>query len=294
MIKCDICNKNYSSKTSLYNHNKKFHPIIEYKCIICNKNYASKISLYNHNNKFHPIIEYKCIICNKIYNNYNSKWHHEKTCKLNNLEEKINKIEINNNIQNQNNIQNHTNIQNQTNIQNNIYVKFPNFCYGDLLTKKETLKILNKMRYSIEESIKTIHCNDKYPKHKNIFITNLKSDIAHIFDGNKIISVNKKQVINELIEQHINEIINSITKYKNNISEYVLNILNEMIEDINNTEKEIIDENTEKKYKNYKSFKSDNINKLLYNDCDKKLYNKIKNINLIEDEIDDESEDEIN
>jgi hypothetical protein len=67
-----------------------------------------------------------------------------------------------------------------------------------------------------------------------------------------------------------------------------------MIKDINDTEKEIIDENTEKKYKNYKSFKSDNINKLLYNDCDKKLYNKIKNINLIEDEIDDESEDEIN
>ena len=285
MIKCEICNKTYSSKTSLYNHNKKFHPIIEYKCEICNKNYSSKISLYNHNKKFHPIIEYKCIICNKIYNNYNSKWHHEKTCKLKNLEKKTN-------IQNQTNITNNTTNNTTQNIvqQNNIYVKFPNFSY-DLLTKKEILKILNKMRYSIEESIKTIHCNDKYPKHKNIFITNLKSDIAHIFDGNKIISVDKKQAINELIDQHINEIINSITKYKDNISEYVLNILNKMIDDINNTEKELIDENNDKKYKNYLSFKSDNVNKLLYNECDKYLYNKIKNTNLIED-IDDELGDE--
>jgi hypothetical protein len=66
------------------------------KCEICNKNYSSKTSLYNHNKKFHPIIEYKCTICNKIYNNYNSKWHHEKICKLNNLEK-------NSNIQNQTN-----------------------------------------------------------------------------------------------------------------------------------------------------------------------------------------------
>jgi hypothetical protein len=270
---------------------------MEYYCVLCDKYYSSKSSLSNHKKNYHKnnIKTYECIVCKKVYNNYKSKWCHEKTCKLKNLEEKINNlqntIESQSNIHNQNITNNITNIQNQTNnitqnitqnvIQNNIYVKFPNFTY-DLLTKKEILKILNKMRYSIEESIKTIHCNDKFPKHKNIFITNLKSDIAHVFDGKKIISVSKKETINELIEQHINEIINSITKYKDNISEYVYDILNKMIEDINNTEKELIDENNDKKYKNYLSFKSDNINKLLYNNCDKELYNKIKNTNLIE------------
>jgi hypothetical protein len=65
-----------------YNKIEKTHT-----CNLCNKNYASKSSLRNHNTKFHKksvetnIKSYNCRICNKLYNNSNSRWKHEKICK---------------------------------------------------------------------------------------------------------------------------------------------------------------------------------------------------------------------
>jgi hypothetical protein len=62
--------------------NKKYH------CEICNKNYATYKSLWNHNNKFHNgkktislnlnIDEHLCKICNKKYATYKTLWYHNK------------------------------------------------------------------------------------------------------------------------------------------------------------------------------------------------------------------------
>jgi hypothetical protein len=88
--RCTICNKNYKSYQSLWNHNKKFHN---------NENTNSPLKFDNCPLKFDncPLnIDksqkiYSCKICNKSYNNKNSKWSHEQKCKNTNSEiEKIN------------------------------------------------------------------------------------------------------------------------------------------------------------------------------------------------------------
>lgn len=72
---------------------------MKYNCKICNKEYVSYKSLWNHNSKFHkkmsPKIEnnvlsmspknieneYKCNICNKEYKYRQGLWKHNKVCK---------------------------------------------------------------------------------------------------------------------------------------------------------------------------------------------------------------------
>jgi hypothetical protein len=80
---CKICNKNYSSKASLWNHNKKFHgkdiskntPIISTD----SPNVSIKNSLL-------------CKYCAKKFSSTQNKWKHEnKVCKK---KEEINKIEL--------------------------------------------------------------------------------------------------------------------------------------------------------------------------------------------------------
>jgi hypothetical protein len=74
---CNKCNKYYKSKSSLCNHNKKFHQLYQPN--------INQISTINS-----PIInqistkKYICKYCNKSYNINQSKWKHQKKCKLNN------------------------------------------------------------------------------------------------------------------------------------------------------------------------------------------------------------------
>ena len=101
--------------------------------------------------------------------------------------QKINKELNNNNIINNITNNNTTNNNNTINTINNttVNIKFGNEKISNLLNEKEMLKIVNKCRYSVEESIKLVHFNDNRPEYKNILITNLRDNIAYIFDGNK-------------------------------------------------------------------------------------------------------------
>ena len=84
---CNICNKKYASKSSLCNHNKKFHNI-DNKPIstIINKS-STNINLPLTNLDSSETIKlnkYNCKYCNKEYNILQSRWKHEKTCKIKN------------------------------------------------------------------------------------------------------------------------------------------------------------------------------------------------------------------
>jgi hypothetical protein len=300
---CNICKKTYTSYKSLWNHNKKFHTEEQ---SITNHNQSLVQLQTNHNNS-----STSCRYCNKIFSHYNNKWRHEKTCKDKNqiiiidknqyddlqnknkeLEEKINKLEskINNNIQT-NNITNNNNTTNNT--INNVYVKFPNISYDKILSKKEILKILNKMCLSLEESIKTIHFNDKYPEYNNVYITNLRDNIGHVFNGNQFIAIDKNEMINDLIDSHIYEITTSIDKYKPKLNDKVLNTLENFIEKIEDMSTEFRDYNNNRKYTNYKSYKSNSISKILYNESSKSKLNQLKNLKLEEKLIETEDPDSL-
>jgi hypothetical protein len=67
---CNICNKNYTSYKSLWNHNKKFHT-----------KQVSEVGLHNQNDVLVQTIN-NCKFCKKSFNNRQNKYRHEKICKL--------------------------------------------------------------------------------------------------------------------------------------------------------------------------------------------------------------------
>jgi len=325
----------------------------EYKCIICDKFYASKTSLCNHNRKFHkplvnqskPLVnqskplenqsKLNCKYCNKILSCKQSKSRHQKICKSkndNNLKkeivdfikknikihpktlEKINKQlelkpilnNINNNTTNNtnNNTINNTNnntinntINNTTNNNNNInltFVKFEHENISELLTNKEMFKIINKARSSVKESVKLVHFNDERPEYvdkeniyfslstyklnkkilkiilfneyKNIFITNMKDDLAYVFNGDKFVATFKNYVLKTLFDNHISNIDSFINE--NNIDENKHKYLFKFINESNDEE--------------YKTYLLNELKQFVYNNSDKKLLKKLNNLELKE------------
>jgi len=313
-LKCLICDKVYSSKSSLCHHNKKFHKTIlekpaeiqleinniigkSYKCEYCNKIFATRQSKSAHKKNI-------CRNYNKSINDIkiellekeNKEIKHQNeliTNSLNELKElflkkckihpktlqKINKNLINKTINNTTNITTNNNIINNT-IINKTYVNFTDSINYKLLSDKEILNILNRQWKSLEESIKTIHFNEKYPEFKNIFITNLKDNNAYIFDGTKFSVITKNEALNDLINSHMDEIESSAKMFENKINENKYKRLNKFIETIGDNDTKFIPEGYNKIYSNYRVFKNDIIKNLIYNNSDSKLFDKLKNIKL--------------
>jgi hypothetical protein len=85
---------------------------MEFKCNICNKNYASYQSLWNHNNikhkdkrhelvnvsstnRHHNVNTYKCCYCKDRFSSRQSKWYHQKNCPAKNIiVDKVQLIEL--------------------------------------------------------------------------------------------------------------------------------------------------------------------------------------------------------
>ena len=209
---CKDCTKIYKSKQSLWNHRSKYHNIN-----LANnppKSINNLLSPANNPPKFDNNIltnnsKYICQYCNYKFTRSDSLKKHFDRCKVKNkniitnenemLKKQIddltymvkqllihNKVhpktlqKINKNLTNNTN---NGNINNGT--INNTYniIKFGNENINELLTDKEKFKILNMKYKSIEESIKTIHFNENRPECQNILISNLRDDIAHVFNG---------------------------------------------------------------------------------------------------------------
>jgi len=298
-ILCKICNKKYSSQSSLCNHNKKFHynkskdeskeskdeskkDIIsnKYLCRYCNKNYKHKQTRWTHeqnckqkdNNKTNEneIIELKkelLEVKNTLLNLVNSNKIHPKTL------QKINKQLINNTTNNNNTTTTNTTTNNNTNTTttiNNVNIKFGYEKLSKLLTEKEIIKILNNCCQSVEESVKLVHFNDKRPEYKNILITNLRDNIAYIYDGNKFIAQNKENILTELFDNHFGNIEScmdneEIIKKLNN--DYLYNHLIRFINKINGKEKHDEFKNKD----GYRNYKINELKTLIYNNTDSKV-----------------------
>ena len=77
MYICNICNKDYSSQSSLCNHNKKFHQNN-------NKNVKNVKEIVNNVNENVKIVKsLTCEYCNKIFNNRPAKSIHKKNVQNN-------------------------------------------------------------------------------------------------------------------------------------------------------------------------------------------------------------------
>jgi hypothetical protein len=216
--RCNICNKNYSSASSLWNHNNKFH---NDNVVILGKN---EVILGNNeviiNNK-------QCKFCNKILNDRSYKYKHEKKCKIKNCDKKnkidneIKKLKIlkksitnnttnNNNITNNNNTTNNTTNNNNNGTINNITInaftkekifKFP---------VKELKKFIRNDNY-LYNIIEYINFNKKYPENHSFCSTSLEGKYISLLnpETNVIEKVSKDRFL-EKVYENANEKIEAI------------------------------------------------------------------------------------
>ncbi len=251
-IFCKICNKKLSNRQSRWRHEK-----------VCEQNNTNKFikeSDYNELKKENA--EIKSILMELL----KSSKVHPKTL------QKINKNLVTGN--------NNSTINTGT-INNVQIVKFGSDDTKSILSDKEIKKILNYKYKAIEESIKTVHFNDDRsgssnhkalasakdaPEYRNIYITNLRDNIAYVYNGNKFEAVQKHSVINQLIDQHMNNIDVSYDDYKNKLSEKTVSILDKLIEKIQDDHTAMTDEENNKDFKNYKLFKINEVKLMIYNE----------------------------
>ena len=67
-VKCEECNKTYSSKDSLKKHLKTHKSVREeFPCKVCNKTFFSKNGFQSHTQVVHENLTHKCKICDKVF-----------------------------------------------------------------------------------------------------------------------------------------------------------------------------------------------------------------------------------
>ena len=111
----------------------------------------------------------------------------------------------------------------------------------------------------------------------------MRDKLIHIFDGEKFVSQAKHGTLNQLMDNHMVSIEESLENSKENLNPKTFDIIEKLIEKINDETTELYDEENDKKYLNYKNYKNDLIKLVIYNESDKKkpsicLINKNKNI----------------
>lgn len=278
----------------------------EYKCVICNKNYKTHRSLWNHTNKYHTNNEKKinCKYCGNLFSCKQSKYIHEKKhCKKKdelNKEDNIQlekmkleiekikeekellelKLKIQNNKQptlkkikkilnNKKTINNNNCNNNITNIQNNYIVNFGNENIYNKLTMKEKKQIMESKWNCLDKLIEIAHCGP-YNEFKNIVVTNLKDNEVYIYDSKigNFVTRNKTETLNTLIDNRIGDIeaVYDELSAVNKINENTKKKIEDFLEKIKDEDTQFINQNVT--YDNYKSYKMQKIKILLYDNND--------------------------
>ena len=184
---CKLCNKNYKTYKSLWNHNKKFHndsvvestPNVLQVYSKCTPSVLQKYSFCNQN-LLSQDKKLLCSFCLKKFSSRQNKWKHEQICKHkeNIIEENKNlKIEIeklnkksNNKIvtQNSNNVTNNNNINNGNINNNNTFIinKIGEESLNKL-TFNDIKNIFRQQKNCLYHAIKYVNFNEKIPEKKN-------------------------------------------------------------------------------------------------------------------------------
>jgi hypothetical protein len=206
-ITCKTCNKNYSSKNSLYNHIRKYHsdkckPVVALcgnNVAICNNNVANRISeLTQENNN-----KYKCKNCEKTYNNRYSKYRHQLKCSNNMLlldkkieekvEEKLKLLQSNNKL-----ITNNNNSHSYNKINNGIINHITINKVGDekyLNLSDDNIKLIfSKEIESVFTFVELLNFNKELPENHNHCVTNLEGSYVNVFNSDtKTVQVDHKK-----------------------------------------------------------------------------------------------------
>lgn len=126
---------------------------------------------------------------------------------------------------NTNNTTNNTN--NTNNINNGVVVNINLVKYGaEDISRIDKNELVNILTYGFRSTLKlteSLHFNPKYPEYHNIYIANMKSKYAMVYNGESWDLVNKNQLIDTIyddkrayIEQNLDDFVNSLSKSRIN------------------------------------------------------------------------------
>jgi len=198
---CNICNKEYKSYGSLWNHNKLKHnniqitqKIYKFQCNNCNKKFTRKCNLDYHN-----INSCKKELMNDINDTLLLKQ------KISEMEKKIELLENNKN--NNNIINNNGTINNGTvnNINNIVYINKTGSENVLELNDTEKNEIFNKELSGVVSFIKFINFNERLPNNHSFCTKSLEGKylLSYNTEEEKIESIRKKYFYQELLNNSV-------------------------------------------------------------------------------------------
>jgi hypothetical protein len=167
---------------------------------------------------------------------------------------------------------NSNNITNSNNIINNNYpiLSLGNEDLVNVLTMDQKKQIMNSRLGSLEKIVEITHCGE-LNQFKNIIITNLKDNYAYRYDDKVgyFVTVPKTDLLEDVIMNRVMDIetIYDELQSANKINEKTKKLIQDFLDKMANNDEPFFDNET--KYENFKSYKTNNIKILLYNNQDR-------------------------
>jgi len=294
--RCNICNKYYKTRQSLWNHNNRYHKDDNNHIssnVTHNEDLITKCTSKLPQNEAINKNKMSCIRCKKEFSRKDNLKRHEKTCKKNisedqneminllieqlkeqqqqNQEMKKTLMEIINKnckihpktlqkINKQLNGDNNTINEITNNTINNNYniIALGHENLTDVFSRKEKMAILKYRYCSLPHLVEYTHFNDKYPQFKNILITNTQNTLAYKLDNKKkkFITVNKNDLLDDIIDERMCDLSSFYEELENDLDEKTKEIL------------EIVKEKIESDPA-YKELKKKDIKLIIYNNREK-------------------------
>lgn len=186
---CNLCNKNYSSYQSLWEHKKNIHNIKKIKndsCSYCNKKLYNLQSIKRHEN-----------ICKSNPNNVKYKL-------VNKPDDKLVVAQNNNSHNTTNNNNNITNNINNGTIVNN-YFTIAGEIDPSILSDKDITNILDSGIHSVIDLISTYNFNENYPQNHTFCSSAINNGYLNNInpETNEIEYTNKKDFFDKLLNNSI-------------------------------------------------------------------------------------------
>lgn len=210
---------------------------MSFSCTICNTNYKSYQSLWNHNNKFHEnnvisnkkiVGEFKCPNCNKNFTRKNNMNNHMKTLcakkqdKTTELEKKLIKLEeemqtLKNKPINNTTTNNTTNTNNGTINNINITINKVGSENMSELSYKDAINIFDKKIESLVKFVQLLNFNEKIPSNHNFCTTSLDGQYLSVYntDQSEQHKQRKKYFFEDLLCRSVNRMEQLYNRYKN-------------------------------------------------------------------------------
>ena len=304
-LNCNICNKNYASYKSLWNHNKKFHKSIDSENV---SSISHEVAITSPEVVIKIYDNRTCKFCNKQLCDRKYRWRHEQKCKIifnKNKDEEIIKIkketedkdkikdeeiikikkemtELKIMVQKlQKSMKIHPKTLNKINNQlnnngtiNNInIIQLGHEDLSNVLNEEQKMSILDRQAMSINHLVNLVHVSGKYKKFKNVYITNLQSTFAYKFDErqNKFIAVNKNELLTDIVDSRMYDIQKFYEDVYDQLEPRKAKQIKMFINRMENNEDEL------------KHIKKEEIKLILYNNRDKILPSEEKNSIIIKD-----------